>query len=226
MGPKAALGRDRNNLKFSKWGFYITGDAGEEGQTMKRLRATTSIVKGRLPGWPNQALVLEKVAKNKVEIAWPLAVSADAVSRLVRLALGSNWRGLVTDPAGVQGAHQGAETAEEGVEAAGAAGEQSFQDCLEAALFEDAPGSRGAASSAAGPRSPRPPCSGAIASSAATAEAFRGANLLALKLEGVTVLYGSSKGERGQYRALIAPPKILIMPGASAVAAMTPYFLS
>ena len=99
----------------------------------------------------NQRLVLERFSKNKVEVAWPRPVSADPCARFLQLALGDNWRNFVTDPAGVQGAHQEAGTAEEGVEAAEAAGEEDLEDAMEAALFADAPVSRGASGSSAGP---------------------------------------------------------------------------
>ena len=91
--------------------------------------------------------------------------------------------------------------------AAEAAGEESLEDAkgatlsAEETLSAEAPVSRGASSLAAGPFSPRRPCSGAtVASSAATAEARSGVNLLALRLEAITALYGS--GERGHYENL------------------------
>ena len=90
-----------------------------------------------------QPLVLEKVSTNKVEVAWPLPVSADTCARFLKLALGDKWRNFVTDPAGVQGAHQEAGTAEEGVEAAEAAGEESLEDAMLAALFAEAPSAAG-----------------------------------------------------------------------------------
>ena len=95
--------------------------------------------------------------------------------------------------------YERAATAEEEVAAAEA---ENLEDAIGAALFAETPVSRGASSSAAGPFSPRPPSagpssSGANASSAATAEARSGVNLLALKLEAITMLYGSR--ERGHY---------------------------
>jgi hypothetical protein len=138
-------------------------------------------------------VVLTKVSKNKVEIAWPLAVAADTCTRLLKLALGENWRSFVSDPARVQGAHQTAATAGDGAVAAEAAGEGT--------LSAETPVSRGASSSAAGPLSPRTPLSGAtVASRAATAEARSGVNLLALKLEAITAVYGSN--ERGRFEEL------------------------
>ena len=197
--------RDRNKVKFSKWGFYFKEEVEGHAMRLKRLKAAASIHKARVPGSTNQPLVLEKVSKNKVEVAWPLPVSADTCARFLKVALDDNWRNFVTDPAGVQGAHQEAGTAEEGVVAAEAAGEESLEDAMEAALFAEPPVSRGASGSAAGPFSPRPPAaspssSGAIASSAATAEARSGVNLLALRLEAITALYGSR--ERGHYEDL------------------------
>ena len=136
---------------------------------------------------PNQPLVLTKVSKNKVEVAWPFPVSADTCVRVLKLALGDNWRSFVTDPAGVQGAHQEAATAEDGAVAA------------EATLSDDASGSRGA--SAEDQFSPPPPFSGAtVASSAATAEARSGVKQLTLKLEAITKLYCSK--ERGRFEDL------------------------
>ena len=115
------LGRDRNKVKFSKWGFYFK--AGKKPQnSMKRLKAAASSHKARVPGG-HSSLVWEKVSKNKVEVAWPLPVSADTCARFLKLALGDNWRNFVTDPAGVQGAHQEAGTAEEEVVVAEAAGQ-------------------------------------------------------------------------------------------------------
>jgi len=202
MLPKASFGRDRNKVKFSKWGFYLNGDGKKPQNTMTSLRAAASTHKARVPGGANQALVVEKVSRNKVEVSWPLAVSADTCARLLKLALGDNWRTFVTVPAGVQGAHKAAATAEEGVVAAEAAGEERFEDALEAAFVAEALVSSGASRSTAGPLSARPPsagpsCSGTMASSAATVEARSGANLLLLKLEAITVLYCSKN--RGHY---------------------------
>ena len=189
MLPKASLGRDRNKVKFSKWGFYFKGDGKKLQNYMQSLSDAGRTQKARVPGGPNQPLVLTKISKNKVEVAWPFAVSADTCVRLLKRALGDNWRNFVTDPAGVQGAHQEAGTAEDGAVAA------------EATLSAEAPVSRGASSLAADPFSPRPPFSGAtVAASAATAEARSGVNLLALKLETITRVYGSK--ERGRFQDL------------------------
>ena len=154
---------------------------------------------------PNKSLVLERVSQKKMEVAWPRPVSVDSCTRFLKAALGDDWRNFVTDPAGAQGGHQEAGTAEEGVVAAEAAVEERLEDTMKAALFAEAPVSRGASASAAGPFSPRPlsagpSSSGAIASSAATAEARSGVNLIALKLEVILTLFCSR--EQGHYEDL------------------------
>ena len=168
---------------------------------MKSLMKAASIQMARVRGSWYQPLVLEKVSNNKVEVAWPLPVSADTCTRFLKLALGAKWRKLVTDLAGVQGAHQEAGTAEEEVVVAEAAGEEIDEAAIEAALLDDAPVSRGAFGSAAGPFSQRPPSvcpstSGWIASSAATAEASSGVNLLAVKLETIIAFVGGMELDR------------------------------
>ena len=100
MLPKASLGRDRNKVKFSKWGFYLQGHGKKPQNSMKSLRACASTLKARVPGGPNQPLVSETVSRSKVEVAWPLAVYADSCARLLKLALGETWRNSVTDLAG------------------------------------------------------------------------------------------------------------------------------
>ena len=136
---KANFGRERNKVKFNIWGVYLRGEGETPQNTLKSLRNTISSHKARFPGKPNQALVLQKVSRNKVEVSWPLAVPADTCARVLKLALGENWRNLVTDPAGVQGAHQEAGTGEEGVVAAEAAGEESLEDALGANVVRRGP---------------------------------------------------------------------------------------
>ena len=125
MAPKAILGRGRNRVKYCRWGFYLKGDGRRAQLSMKSLRATATTQKARVPRGPKQSLVVGKVSKNKVEVAWPLPVSADSCCLLLKRALGGSWRNFVTDPAGVQGAHQEAATAEEGEVEADPAGEKS-----------------------------------------------------------------------------------------------------
>ena len=70
MLPKAfLLGRDRNKVKFSKWGFYIQDCKQSEENSIKRLRAAAIVYKARVPGKPNQCVVFERVSRNKVEVA-------------------------------------------------------------------------------------------------------------------------------------------------------------
>ena len=196
MPPKASLGRDRNAVKFSKWGFYIYGESTEAQKSVQSLRAAASTRKARVLGGPNQSLVFTKVSKNKVEVAWPRPVSVDTCTRLLKQALGEKWRKFVTDPAGVQGAHQEAATAvqEAGTSkqravAAEAAREERLEDAQgatvsgDACLSTEASGRRGASSLAARLFSPQASSSGAtVAASAATAEARSGVNLLAMKM--------------------------------------------
>ena len=153
--------RDRNKVKFSKWGFYTNGDGKEEHQNiMQSLRDAGKTQRSRVRGG-YISLVFTKVSKNKFEIAWPHPVGADSCIAFLKRALGYKWRNFVTDPAGVQGARQEAGTAEAPVQ-----------------------GSRQEAGTADAP------------SSAAAAEARSGYNLLALKLEACTRLYGSREPER------------------------------
>ena len=115
MLPTANLGRERNKVKFNNWGFYLKGEGKGLRNTLKSLKAAAETHKARVPGSANQALTLQKVSRNKVQVSWPRPISADACARVLKLALGENWRDFVTDPAGVQGAHQTAATAEEEV---------------------------------------------------------------------------------------------------------------
>ena len=65
MLPKATLlGRRRNKVKFSKWGFYLK-DTQKPQVSMESLRAAASNQKARVKGMPNQSLVLERVSKKK-----------------------------------------------------------------------------------------------------------------------------------------------------------------
>ena len=127
-----------------------------------------------------------------MQVSWPRPVSADACARVLKLALGDNWRSFVTDLAGVQGAQQEAGTAEEGVVGAEAAGEESLEGAMwatspaEATLSAEAPVSRGASSSEAGQCLPRPPPPGPWAR--------RDGHLLSLKLEAITMLYAGRSG--------------------------------
>ena len=67
---------------------------------------------------------MEKVSRQKVEAAWPLAVSTDTCCRLLKLALGDNWRNLESDPAGAPGTE---EPQQEGDAAEEAVGQQEAE---------------------------------------------------------------------------------------------------
>ena len=198
MLPRANFGRERNKVKFNIWGFYLKGSGNKPHNTLTKLRAAASRHKARVPGRPNTALVLQKVSPTKVEVSWPLAVSADACTRVLKLALGENWRNLVTDPAGVQDAHKTAATAEEEALASQDSVAVGLEHEGEAAFVEalasiEAP-SAGSCPLSAPPPSAGPSCSGTLASRAATVEACKSAHLLLLKLEVVTALYQKKKG--------------------------------
>ena len=102
-------------MKCNIWGFYLRGEGAGLQDTLQKLKAAAETHKARVPGSANQPLTFQKASRNKVHLSWPRPVSADACSRVLKLALGENWRDFVTDPAGVQGAHQTAATAEEEV---------------------------------------------------------------------------------------------------------------
>ena len=216
MLPKASLGRDRNAVKFTSWGVYIHGDITQAQMTVQCLRAAASTQKARVfGGRPNQSLVFTRVTKNKVEVAWPLPVSVDTCTRLLKQALGEKWRRFVTDPAGVQGADQEAATAvqkagtsKQRAVAAEAAREDRLEDAQgatvsgDACLTTEASGSRGASGLAARHFSSQPSSSEAtVAASAATDEA-RDVNLLAMKMEAITRLYVCREEQRSRFHEL------------------------
>ena len=45
MASKAILGRERNKMKYCKWGFYLQGDASRAQLTMKLVREAASAQK-------------------------------------------------------------------------------------------------------------------------------------------------------------------------------------
>ena len=105
MTARANLGRDRNKVKYAKWGFYLQAhcDGLEPQHTLKSLREVARTSTARVRGGPNQSVKLEKVSRNRVEVTWPGGVTAECCTRLLKKALGDNWRRFVTDPAGVPG---------------------------------------------------------------------------------------------------------------------------
>ena len=162
--PTVNLGRDRNKIKSDKWSFYIKAEGPELAATLKTLRTTAASHKARVPGG-SVPLEFERVARNKVQIAWPKPVCADGCSKVLRHALGERWRDWVTDPALVQGATMTAATPRE----------------------EPPPSSAGPASSGA------PVTVAATAArpwqiEAARVATFRKPNLLPMKLEAMTAL--------------------------------------
>ena len=165
MLPAANFGRGRNKVKFKTWGVYLKGDGEWLRNTLRSSRGAVETHKARVPGSANQALTLQKVSRTKVLISWPLPVSADACARVLKLALGDNWRDFVTDPAGVQGAHDTAATADEGVPSSSAGPSVAGTlTSMTATVVE-----------------PKP--------EAATLDTFCKPNLLPLKLEVITALY-------------------------------------
>ena len=165
------LGRDRNKVKFNIWSFYLKDGKGHQS-TLKSLNNTAKTCKARVPGSANQALGLQSVSRNKVQISWPLPVSADACTRILKLALGDNWRDLVTDPAGVQGADQTDATAEEKV----------------------SPPTAGASCSSPWARDSRAATAEKPKLQAATLATRSRPHLLSLKLEVITALYKDKNG--------------------------------
>ncbi len=163
-------GRERNTIKFNIWAFYLKGDGKGLHNTLKYLKEATATHKARVPGSANQALTLQKVSRNKVQVSWPRPVSADACARVLKLALGANWREFVTDPAGVQGAHQTAATAEEEVPPPSAGPSCSGTLASRAATVEE-------------PKL-----------EAATLATVSRPHLLSLKLEVITAFYKNKKG--------------------------------
>ena len=115
---------------------------------------------------------------------------------------------MASDPAGVAGTEQAQQEGETAEEAVG-------QQEAETAEQEDAMAAAFAAPDPqvgqAGPFSPRPlaargaSISGAKDSGAGTAEAAKGANLLALKLETILALYGDKSAKSGATCNKLAP---------------------
>ena len=106
------LGRDWNRMKSDKWSFYLRSEGEESRTTLNMVKAATAAHKAKVPGG-SAALELQKISRNKVQIAWPRPVCADSCSKVLKHALGDKWRDFVTDPAVVQGASQAAATARE-----------------------------------------------------------------------------------------------------------------
>ena len=171
--PAASFGRERNNVRYSTWGVYLKGEGKGLKSTLRRLQDAASCHKAKVPGRKQQSLRFEKVSRNKVQISWPRPVCADACARVLKIALGHNWRVCVTDPAGVLGADcERVATAEEEVPP----------------TTVDASCSGTLASRSATVEEPKP--------EAATLPTRRRHHLLSLKIEGIAVLYMSNGSQR------------------------------
>ena len=162
--PTVNLGRDRNKVKSDKWSFYIKAEGPDLAATLKTLRTTAATHKARVPGG-SVPLEFERVARNKVQVAWPRPVCADGCAKVLKHALGERWRDWVTDPALVQGATMTAATPRE----------------------EPPPSSAGPASSGA-PVTVAATAAGPWQIEAARVATFRKPNLLPMKLEAMTAL--------------------------------------
>ena len=199
MPPKSYFGRgrNRNQLKFSKWGFYLRGDEMKQGRTMKSLKAAAKNYKARVQGEANQALVLRKIYRSKVEykveLSWPQPVSADCCAVILKRALGKTWGDFVSEPAGVQGAAATATLKRHFVSdhPAESAGEEGWEDAAVEAIASGVASSSTADSLSAPSPSAGSSCPGTMASSAAKVEACSNANLLSLKLETIVMWYKS-----------------------------------
>ena len=105
------LTRDRNKVKFKKWHFYLASKEGSKNrEIVRKLRTTCRTTTGRVPGSKNVPLQMEKLTNACVQIEWPMPCTVDGCTRVLRMAIGNDWRRFVTDPVGAQGT---AATAEE-----------------------------------------------------------------------------------------------------------------
>ena len=179
MHPAANRGRDRNKVKCDIWGVYLKGDGEAVRKTLKILKTAAAAYKARVPGGTSQALTLQKVSRNKVQVSWPRPVCADAFAKVLKLTLGDSWRDLVTDPAGVQGAQEAPATAEEEAPPSSAGPSCSGTSASRAATAEEP---KREAAKLADVRKPSKP------------------SLLPLKLEAITALYMVK--DKGHYEDL------------------------
>ena len=105
------LTRDRNQVKFKKWVFYLQNKEGSKNnEIIRELRRTCKTTTGRVPGSKNVPLQMEKLTNVCVQIAWPIPCTVDGCTRVLRKAIGSDWKRFVTAPVGTPGT---AATAEE-----------------------------------------------------------------------------------------------------------------
>ena len=198
------IGRDRNKVKHDKWHFYlrINPDCAKMTETIKKLKETVEASTGRKPGGSNEPLKMERPTAKTVEITWPTPVSNDTCTRVLKFALGQNWKAYVSPPAGVGAGTQvpaaTAETAEEG---------ESLEELVGEAL-EAAASAAAAPPEAAAPapsRKRRAAVEAAPSSEAPAGEAYardqddiahRHHHLLSMRLEALTQVYQSREPER------------------------------
>ena len=99
-------------MKYSAWHFYMRGTNGaQNNDVLKKLRETCSESMAKKPGSSMQPLQMEKLTKTKVQISWPAPCVFDNAVRILKRALGANWKDFVTDPAGTAGTQARAATA-------------------------------------------------------------------------------------------------------------------
>ena len=111
----------------------------KQGRTMTSLKAAAKNYKARVQGEANQALVLRKIYRSKVEykveLSWPQPVSADCCAVILKRVLGKSWRNFVSEPAGVQGAAATATLKRHFVsDPAEPAGEEGWEDAAVVAI--------------------------------------------------------------------------------------------
>ena len=103
-------------MKYKSWHFYMKSREGRKNNDIiKKLRDACDNMTGRKPGSRNEPLQMEKLTKTKVQITWPMPCTFDACTRVLKKAIGGNWKAYVTAPAGSAGSRAPAATAEGGI---------------------------------------------------------------------------------------------------------------
>ena len=179
-------------MKYSAWHFYMRGTNGaQNNDVLKKLRETCSESKAKKAGSSMQSLQMKKLTKTKVQISWPAPCVFDNAVRILKRALGANWKDFVTDPAGTAGTQARAATA------GGAAEGESLEAALGEALgTEEAPASELCRTSEHAGLS-APSAAPALGASSSGAKGSPGAgdcrssqaHLLSLRLEAITSVY-------------------------------------
>ena len=96
------IGRDRNQVRYQSWHFYLLlqSDAQKSTETFNKLKEACDSMMGRKPGGKNEPLKMERPTPKKVEITWPTPVSNDSCTRVLKKALGQNWKLYASAPSG------------------------------------------------------------------------------------------------------------------------------